>query len=72
LGGACVTYKTSVIDIRKHQVLVNTKKCEFTKKSLGYLGHAIDGGELKIDPTKIEDNLKFPSPANIIEVRSFV
>jgi hypothetical protein len=37
-----------------------------------YLGHVIGGGELKIDPTKIEAILKWPTPTNVIEVRSFV
>jgi hypothetical protein len=29
-------------------------KCEFEKTSLVYLGHIVGGGELKIDPYKVE------------------
>jgi hypothetical protein len=37
-----------------------------------YLGHVISGGELKIDPKKMEAIIKWLVPTNFIEVRSFV
>jgi hypothetical protein len=37
-----------------------------------YLGYVIGGGELKIDPTKMEAIMKWPVPTNVTEVRSFV
>jgi hypothetical protein len=37
-----------------------------------YLGYVISGGELKIDPVKMEAIMKWPIHANVIEVRSFV
>jgi hypothetical protein len=37
-----------------------------------YLGYVIGGGELKIDPAKIEAIMKFPVPTNVTEVRIFV
>jgi hypothetical protein len=37
-----------------------------------YFGYVIDGGELKIDPTKMEVIIKWLVPTNVIEVRSFV
>jgi hypothetical protein len=36
-----------------------------------YLGYVIGGGELKIDPMKMEAILKWPVPTNVTEVRSF-
>jgi hypothetical protein len=53
-------------------VLANLKKCEFSQQSLVYLGYVIGGGELKIDPTKMEAIIKWPVPTNVTEVRSFV
>jgi hypothetical protein len=35
--------------LKKHQLLDNLKKCEFSQQSLVYLGYVIGGGELKID-----------------------
>jgi len=37
-----------------------------------YLGHVIGGGELKIDPTKMDTIMKWPIPTNCIEIRSYV
>jgi hypothetical protein len=37
-----------------------------------YLGYVIGGGELKIDPAKMEAIMKWPVPINVIEVSSFV
>jgi hypothetical protein len=37
-----------------------------------YLGYVIGGGELKIDPTKMEAIMKWSIPTNVTEVRSFV
>ena len=37
-----------------------------------YLGHIVGGGELKIDPSKVEVILNWPNPNTVIEVRSFL
>ena len=40
--------------LKKHKLLANIKKCDFVQQSLVYLGYVINGGELKIDPSKME------------------
>jgi len=47
-------------------------KCEFGKTSLVYLCHIIGGGELKIDPSKVDFIVNWPRPKTITEVRSFL
>ena len=47
-------------------------KCEFKKISLVYLGHIVGGGELKIDPFKVDVILNWPKPKTVTEVRSFL
>jgi len=37
-----------------------------------YLGHIVGGGELKIDPSKVEVILNWPKPNTVTEVRSFL
>lgn len=37
-----------------------------------YPGYMIGGGELKIDPTKMEAIMKWSVPTNVFEVRSFI
>jgi len=47
-------------------------KCEFGKTSLVYLGHIVSGGQLKIDPSKIDVILKWHKPTNVTEVHRFL
>lgn len=46
--------------------------CEFRKTSLVYLGNIVGGGELKIDPSKVDVIVNWPKPNNVIEVRRFL
>jgi len=46
-------------------------KCDFGKTSLVYLGHIVGGGELKIDPSKVEVTVNWPKNNNVKEVMSF-
>jgi hypothetical protein len=55
-------------NLKKHQLLANLKKCEFVQQLLVYLGYAIGGRELKIDPAKMEDIIKSPIPTNVSNV----
>jgi hypothetical protein len=57
--------------LKKHQLLANINKCEFDKQSLVYFGYDIYGGEIKIDPTKMEAIMKFPFPTNVTKFGSF-
>ena len=62
-----------VLDVlKKEKLFLNMSKCEFGKTSLVYLGHIIAGGELKINPSKVEVILNYPKPNTITEVRIFL
>jgi hypothetical protein len=47
------------------------RKSSFMKTELIYLGFVISANELKMDPSKVEVIKNWPSPRNILEVRSF-
>jgi hypothetical protein len=57
--------------LKKHQLLANPENCEFSQQCLVYSGYVIGGGELNIDPTKMEAIMKWPVPINVTEFRSF-
>ena len=46
-------------------------KCEFGKTSLVYLGHIVGGGALRIDPSKVEAIVNWPTPKSITKVIIF-
>jgi hypothetical protein len=58
--------------LKKHQLLANLKKCEFSQHSLVYLGYVISGGERNIYPTNMEAIMKWLVPTNVTKVRIFV
>ena len=61
-----------VLDVlKKENLYLKMSKCEFGKTSLVFLGHIAGGGELKIDPSKVEVIVNWPKPNNVTEVRRF-
>jgi hypothetical protein len=53
LARAHITCDIGTRDIKKNKVIANLKKREFKKETLIYLGHMINGGELRVDSNKI-------------------
>ena len=45
----------NVLDVlQRVNLCANMSKCEFGKTSLVYLGFVVGGGQLKVDPSKVE------------------
>jgi hypothetical protein len=47
-------------------------KCKFAKKNIKFLRHIIGGGELKLDPEKVQTVVLCVSPSEPEEVRQFL
>ena len=47
---------------------VKMSKYEFGKTALIYLGHIVGGGQLKIDPSKIEVIVEWLEPKSVTKV----
>jgi hypothetical protein len=68
-----VRHVKKVLDtLQREKLYVKMSKCEFGKTALVYLGHIVGGGQLKIDPSKIDVIVKWPEPKSVTEVRSFL
>jgi hypothetical protein len=49
------------------KLYVKLSKCEFGKTALVYLGHIVGGGQLKIDPSKIDVIINWTEPTTVTE-----
>jgi hypothetical protein len=50
---------------------VKLSKCEFGKTTPVYLGHIVGGGELKINPSKIDVIVNWAKPKSVTEIQIF-
>eukprot|EP00253_Pinus_taeda_P010989 PITA_10989 len=81
LKGAAVPSKIN-LRLRYHQVHIkeednfktafNTSKCSFFQAEEHYLGHVVSKDDITIDPEKIRAIMKWVTPKNVYEVRSFM
>ena len=56
-----------------HQWICKLKKCDFTTKSVEYLGHIVSDRCIAIDPNKIKVVTDWPVPfKNLYEVQNFL
>jgi hypothetical protein len=68
-----VRHVKQVLDtLQREKLYVKLSKCEFGKTALIYLGHIVGGGQLKIDPSKIDVILNWPDPKCVMEIQSFL
>jgi hypothetical protein len=57
--------------LRDHNLKIEPDKCEFLKQELNYLGHIVTAG-VRPDDRKIEAVVKFPTPKNQKDMKSFL
>jgi reverse transcriptase-like protein len=58
--------------IKDHDLFLKAKKCSFHKKQVEYLGVIIGQGKVEMDPVKVEGIAKWPIPATVKDVCSFL
>ena len=64
-----VRHVKQVLDtLQREKLYVKLSKCEFGKTALVYLGHIVGGGQLKIDPSKVDVIVNWPTTKSVPEV----
>ena len=53
-------------------VTLNADKCEFSRTSLKFLGHLVDGDGIRADPDKTAAIAEMKPPQNVSELRRFM
>jgi hypothetical protein len=68
-----VRHINQVLDtFERDKLYVKLSKFEFGKTTLVYLGHIVGGGQLKIDPSKIDVIVNWPEPKSVTKIRRFL
>ncbi|GJQ95932.1 transposon ty3-I gag-pol polyprotein [Tanacetum coccineum] len=57
--------------LRAQKLYANGKKCHFFVIEVTFLGYIVTGSSIKIDPTKVEVIISWPTPSTIHDIRSF-
>ena len=58
--------------LQKARVTLNAKKCQFSTKSVKFLGHVVDPTGIRLDPDKVKAIQKVRTPQNVGDVRRFL
>lgn len=58
--------------LREKQLYGKLSKCKFWLSEEVFLGHMVSADEIRVDPKKIEAIVRWKTPKNVSEVRSFL
>ena len=58
--------------LQKHHIKIKLEKCHFFMTEVEYLGHIVNGKELKPDPAKIKAIQEWPEPETAQQIQQFV
>ncbi|KAK8918385.1 hypothetical protein KSP39_PZI021868 [Platanthera zijinensis] len=64
--------KLTLSTLRQHQLYAKLAKCEFWLDRVAFLGHAISGDGLSVDPAKVSAVMDWKQPFTPTEIRSFL
>ena len=68
-----VKHVKKVLDVLvREKLYLDMSKCEFGKTYLVYLDYIVGGGEMRIDPSKVDVIVNCPKPNNVTDVRIFL
>lgn len=56
----------------KHNLRLQTSKCQFLRREVIYLGHLITDKGVEPDPEKIRCVKEHPTPRNVVEIKQFL
>ena len=58
--------------LQEHNLYLKPDKCKFHRTEIDLLGMVVEGGQVKMDPVKVEGIAKWPTPTPVKEVRAFL
>jgi hypothetical protein len=56
----------------ENRLYTKLSKCEFWMKQVTFLGHVILKGGISVDPSKVQDVLRWNAPMSVGDIRNFL
>jgi len=57
--------------LEKAKANLKAKKCEFAVRETSFLGHVVNGDEIKMQESKIKDTLEWPTPTTLKHIERY-
>ncbi|KAF3616638.1 hypothetical protein FXO38_34413 [Capsicum annuum] len=64
--------QTILQTLRDHKLFAKFSKCEFSLRSVAFLGHIISSEGIRVDPQMTKVVRNWPRPMSLIDIRSFL
>jgi hypothetical protein len=58
--------------LEQHDLYVKLEKCAFEQEEMEYLGVIVGKGKTHMDPKKLMAVANYPTPTNVMDVRTFL
>ena len=58
-------------DVTEAKANLKAKKCEFAVEETNFLGHVVNGDEIKMQENKIRDILEWPTPTTLKHIEQY-
>ena len=58
--------------LQEHDLYLKPDKYKFHRTEIDFLGMVIEGGQVKMDPVRVEGIAKWPAPTSVKELRAFL
>ena len=58
--------------LQEHDLYLKPDKCKFHRMEIDFLGMVVGGGQVKMDPVRVEGISKWPTPTLVKELRAFL
>ena len=58
--------------LREHKLYAKFSKCEFWLDRVQFLGHVLTPDGISVDPSKVQDVLKWKSPKSVHQIHQFL
>ena len=72
MGRSCKACNTGLRCLRKREIIFKDVQMLFCNNIFGLFGLHCKGGDMRIDPSKVEVIQNCPKPNNVTKVRSFL